>query len=225
MMINVALHSSEFQNDQIKVLDPIAGKGTTLYESLVCGYDAYGVEIYAKSVTEAYRYMTQYLEKERYKHSTGTQTIHGDKGAKAKKYYIDFAKTKQDMKQKKTKHWEMVEGNAMYADTYFKKNSFDIIVGDLPYGVQHGNVGNHKSSSSNTRNPIELISTCVDAWYRVLKPGGVITLAWNKFVLPRQEFANVLTDAGFVVFDKGDYLAFEHRVDQAIKRDIIVAKK
>lgn len=43
MMINVALLSSDFNyNDRIQLLDPIAGKGTTLFEGAVYGFDTYG---------------------------------------------------------------------------------------------------------------------------------------------------------------------------------------
>jgi len=112
----------------------------------------------------------------------------------------------------------------MYADRFFKNNSFNLIVGDLPYGVQHGNVSMQKKSSL-TRNPNELLSVCLNGWYNVLKPDGIIVLAWNNFVLSRDKFVDLLSENGFTVFNDGAYLDFGHRVDQSINRDIIVAKK
>ena len=94
----------------------------------------------------------------------------------------------------------------------------------MPYGVQHGNI-TAQSKSSLTRNPSELVAACASGWLKVLKTGGVLVLAWNSFVLSRKDFAAVLESAGFQVLNEGTYLEFEHRVDQSIRRDIIVAKK
>jgi hypothetical protein len=44
MMLNVA-YSSQKNTENIKLLDPVAGKGTTLYEGLIKGWNVYGVEI------------------------------------------------------------------------------------------------------------------------------------------------------------------------------------
>ena len=53
-MINVALLSSDFYNTKdINLLDPVAGKGTTLFESLIAGYNIYGIEINPNVVHEA----------------------------------------------------------------------------------------------------------------------------------------------------------------------------
>ena len=226
LMLNIALNSSDFDSqDEISLLDPIAGKGTTLYEGLIAGYNVYGIEIGEKVVAESFGFMKKYLEKEKLKHTARKEKLSGaNKSFMSVKHIIDIAKTKQDIKDKKQKHFELISGNSMYADKYFKKNFFNIIVGDLPYGVQHGNVTNEKQTSI-TRNPKELINSCIGGWYNVLKEGGTIVLAWNNFVLPRHELAQILENAGFTVFADDPYLDFVHRVDQSINRDIIVAKK
>lgn len=225
MMINIAILSSDTNSEHIKILDPIAGKGTTLYESLIYGYDAYGIEISDKSVIEAFNYLKKYLQLEKYKHNTFTQKISGpNKSFKAKKYEVNIAKNKEDFKNGKSNHFELINCNSMYADNIYKKNSFDAIVGDLPYGVQHGNVTNQKQSSL-TRNPSELVSTCISSWKNVLKVGGTVVLAWNSFVLPRNKLEEIINNSGLKVLSDDVYLNFEHRVDQSIKRDIIVAIK
>ena len=60
---------------------------------------------------------------------------------------------------------------------------------------------------------------------RVLRPGGALALSWNTFVLPKEEMRRLLSSAGLAVQTGGPYDRFEHRVDQAIKRDIVVAVK
>ncbi len=225
MMINVGVNSTRFVGQRIKMLDPVAGKGTTLYEGLIYGYDVYGIEIGDKVVNEAYAYMRRFLESEKYKHQTHTEKISGEhKSFSAKRFIIDIAKDKDELKNKATKHFEMVAGNSAFADKYYKKNTFHLIVGDMPYGVQHGNITNEKQSSI-TRNPKELLKACLKGWHNVLKSGGALVLGWNNFVFPREVFVSLLESYGFEVKTEPVYLEFEHRVDQSIRRDIIVAIK
>ncbi len=224
-MINLALFSSPFYGEKIKLLDPVAGKATTLFEALSLGYDAYGIELSEKAVHDAFTYLKKYLETEKFKHRCGHETINiKESSAGAKRFFAELAKTKQEMKENSVKHWEMVCGSSQYADSYFKKNSFHLIVGDLPYGVQHGNVSSSRQGSF-TRSPKELVSLCSPSWHKVLKTGGVIALSWNSFVFSRQQFAKLLEDAGFSVFYGDLYESLEHRVDNSIKRDLILAKK
>ena len=47
MMINVALLTSDYNyNHSIKILDPIAGKGTTLYEAVITSYSIHYTKLY-----------------------------------------------------------------------------------------------------------------------------------------------------------------------------------
>ena len=237
MMINVALYSRgtalskpDDKTDRghaapLNLLDPVAGKGTTLYEGLIQGLNVYGIEIGDKIVAEAYHYIKKFLETERYKHKAETHKISGaNKSFQSMKYTFEIAKSKEDAKSNDVRVLEIISGNSANAGQYYKKNFFDMIVGDLPYGVQHGNVTNQKQSSL-TRNPSELLAACLPAWVDVLKPGGAIVLAWNTNVLPRNSLCQIFAERGFTV--KGDpaYLGFGHRVDQSIVRDIIVAVK
>jgi tRNA G10 N-methylase Trm11 len=140
------------------------------------------------------------------------------------RHTFETAKSKEEFKRKNTKTIELIAGNSLYANKYYKKNYFDIIVGDLPYGVQHGNVTNERQTSL-TRNPTELLNACLPSWLEVLKPKGIITLAWNSNVLPRNKMEQLFEEQGLIVKNDGPYLQFEHKVDQSILRDIIVAQK
>lgn len=208
--------------ERLRLLDPIAGKGTTLFEGLVAGYDSYGIEIGEKAANEAFLYLKKYLETEKCKHSGAIERVSGaNKSFTAKRYAVTLAKTKEDYKADNTRHWELVAGDSRYADAYFKKNFFDLLVGDLPYGVQHGNVTDPKQAGL-TRSPKELLTACLPAWRRVLRPGGALVLSWNSFVFSKEEFAALLTEHGFAV-RQGEEYSLAHRVDQAIRRDVIVA--
>ena len=94
----------------------------------------------------------------------------------------------------------------------------------MPYGVKHSNITNEKQNSF-TRSPKELLESSLTAWKNVLNENGVLILSWNTFLLKRKDFEEILKSKGFKVLDNENLINFEHRVDQAINRDLIVAKK
>jgi len=71
----------------------------------------------------------------------------------------------------------------------------------------------------------DLLADAAPAWARLLRRGGACGIAWNTLVARRDAAATILADAGLGPVDTGPYLAFRHRVDQAIVRDILVAVK
>ena len=227
MMINVALLSSDFgYTDSISLLDPVAGKGTTLFEASVYGYSTYGIELEAKSVHDTVIFFKKYLEKERIKHTAIKRQISGT--SKKDAVFMDefqYALTKEEFKSPETsKKMGLVCGNTANTDQYFKKEQFHLLIGDLPYGIVHGNTAGRKSASI-TRNPSELLAECLPQWYKVLKKGGVAVVAWNSFLASRTKLATLFSKYGFEVLETEPYQNFEHMVDKSIKRDIVVVKK
>lgn len=219
MMLNVALLSSDFSYENaITILDPVAGRGTTLFEAAVYGFDAYGIEIMPKSVHETAVFFKKFLENERLKHTAVQRQVSGG----SKKEAVLMKEFKYNTTQ--SRRLGLVEGNTQEASKYFKANTFNLIVGDLPYGVAHGN-NPQKKGKSITRNPSELLQACVADWHKVLMQGGVVVVAWNSFLVSREKLSEVFVKNGFQVLTDSPYDEFEHMVDQSIKRDIVVAKK
>ncbi len=69
MMMNVALYSTKhWDRERLDILDPVSGKGTTLFEGLVMGANVYGAEKSKTSVNEMQNYLLRYLKEGRYKH-------------------------------------------------------------------------------------------------------------------------------------------------------------
>ena len=230
MLLHLAVEASDYGDlppAELWLLDPVMGKGTTLFEGLVRGYNGCGIEVGEQPVREAVQYLKKYLEREKYKHSYKLQRQSGAAGTsgafRAVRHSFTLAPTKERMKED-SRTLELICANSMYADRLFRKNTFHILAGDLPYGVKHGNV-TAENQSAATRNPKQLLETCLPAWHSVLKRGGALALSWNVFVLPRAQVSALLADAGFTVKDGGPWLEFAHRVDQSICRDIIVARK
>lgn len=227
LMINVALLSSDYgYADPIHLLDPVSGKGTTLFEAATYGFDVTGIEMDRKKVHETAVFLKKFLEQDKYKHSVSKRPMYSAQGG-AEAYIQDFeyARDKESFKSEGSrKHLSLIAGNAIHSRRYFKAEKFHLIVGDLPYGIAHGNVS-HKKHKSPTRSPAELMETCLPEFHQILKAGGSLVLAWNTFVWGRDAFAELLAEHGFQLLDASPYDQFSHRVDQSIKRDIIVARK
>jgi len=242
MMLNIACFTYSTNKlplqGELSIFDPLCGKGTTLFEGLLCGHNVYGIEIDSKTVHEAYTFLKKYLETARYKHNTHQERI-GTAAGTAQRYQLTLSRSKNDIineKDKKDKkattlQAEFISGDTRQIGSFYKKNSFHAIVGDLPYGVQHGS----KSHKNEMRNALPLLSEALPGWHRALKQGSVIVLAWNLFLISREEMEYTLIRHGFELPDffvnfvnsvnfvkKHD---FSHRVDQAIERDIIVGRK
>ncbi len=228
MMINVALLTSNFDyNTKIRLLDPVAGKATTLFEGTVYGFDVTGIEINAKLVHETKIFFKKFIEKERFKHKYIKKQIYGK--SKTDAIYVhdfEYSKNKEDFKlAEKRKKFNVINACSTQVDKYFKKNYFNLIVGDLPYGIVHGNSTGKNKFTGITRNPVEMLSLCLPKWYNVLKKGGVLVVAWNSFLVSPKKMKTIFNDNNFDVMSDYPFDNFEHLIDKSIKRDIIVAKK
>ena len=227
MMINVGLVSSDYGlDDSIQLLDPVSGKGTTLFEGAISGFDVTGIEADRKMVHDTTIFFKKFLEQEKYKHTLSKHAMYSSStGSESFIQLFEYARDKQGFKSESSrKHLAIIAGNAIHSRRYFKADKFHLIVGDLPYGIAHGNRAKKKHDSL-TRSPAELMEACLPEFHQILKTGGSLVLAWNKFVWSREDFIELLDTTGFQVLDAQPYDQFTHRVDQSIKRDIVVARK
>lgn len=215
LMLNIAVLAGG-NTDCLHVLDPLCGKGTSLFEALLNGYSVSGVESDSKMLQESYNFLKKYLENARYKH-TSHQERQGMKDYNAQRYQLTLSRDKTD---KNPLTAELIAGDTRDMAQFFRKNTFDAIIGDLPYGVQHGS----KGGKTESRNALPLLKAALPGWHKVLKPGAALVLAWNLFLIDRDEMEDALESGGFEP-DHSQRAAFVHRVDQAIKRDLIVAIK
>jgi len=238
LMLNVAIFCGRFSfTESLSILDPLCGKGTTLFEGLLNGHSVYGVEKDERIVHEAYTFLKKYLETAKIKHSSH-QERQGMKGYTAKRYQIKLSTLANNTETSIIS--EFIAGDTRDVSQFFRKNSLHVIVGDLPYGVQHGskhqenkgikNQGNKNKKSTNvsfveSRNALPLLLEALPSWHKVLKPGGTIVLAWNLFLIQRDEMEQALEGAGFKLVPPIGDESFVHRVDQAIMRDVIVGLK
>jgi 16S rRNA G966 N2-methylase RsmD len=201
------------------ILDPMAGKGTTLFEGMTRGFNVCGIEQSKQFSHEGSVFVKKYLEQKRIKHISKTRTINNNaKKAIGKAVSYEYALNKEDFKSGITKQFELIHGDASLADKYYKAKYFDMIVTDLPYGVQH-----FGKTDKTSRNPQQLLHSCLPSWKKVLKSGGVAIMSFNTNVLKKQILSDMLIEEGFeIIYPK---ISFDHFVDNSIQRDLIIAKK
>ncbi|MGA8255228.1 MAG: SAM-dependent methyltransferase, partial [Nocardioides sp.] len=59
----------------------------------------------------------------------------------------------------------------------------------------------------------------------LMRPGAALGLSWNTHVAARDDALALLAAAGLEPLNDGPWRGFGHRVDQAIHRDVLVARR
>jgi SAM-dependent methyltransferase len=235
LLLNVTLASSAFAGElsspgggRIAVLDPLCGRGTTLNQALMYGFDAYGADIDRRDV-EAYAvFIQRWLKDKRLKHQADFSPVRRDRQVVARRLQAEFAATKDEYKAGVVQRLEVIEADTSRVVEFFRRESADLVVTDLPYGVQHGSHATPRVPPGErglARSPLDLLTVAAPTWAKALRPGGALGISWNTHVARREDAAEALAAAGLEVLDSAPYRAFRHRVDQAITRDILIARK
>ncbi|HEX4831933.1 MAG TPA: SAM-dependent methyltransferase [Trebonia sp.] len=226
LLLNVTLLSSAFAGEmldrRLSVLDPLCGRGTTLNHALMLGYDAAGIDIDARDFEAYATFIKTWLKRKRLKHQVEYDAPVRREGKVAgRRLQVRLAATKEDFKAGDTQRLDVVNADTTRSPEFFQPGTFDLIVADAPYGVQHGS----QAGGGLARGPLGLLAAAAPAWARLLRDGGAVGISWNTHVASRDDAVKTLADAGLQALDDGPYLSFRHRVDQAITRDIVIARK
>lgn len=221
LLLNVTVLASDFPLDgRLSVFDPMCGRGTTLNQALMYGYDAYGVDVDGKDFEAYTGFLKTWLKNKRLKHTAETVPVRRERALVGRRLNVTFGLTKEAFKEGDVQHVGVVNAETTRGREFFKPRSFDVIATDAPYGVQHGSRGGGGGGLS--RSPLDLIRKAVPVWAELLRPGGAIGISWNTYGGTRDELAAILESAGLEVQKFPD---FEHWVDQAIIRDILIARR
>jgi SAM-dependent methyltransferase len=226
LLLNATLMSSGFAADMLtrrfSVLDPLCGRGTTLNQALMYGFDAYGVDIDKRDIETYAAFIQRWLKDKRLKHHAEFGPVRRDRRVVARRLRVSLGATKEEYKAGDVQRLDVVNADAGKVLDFFRPESVDLVVTDVAYGVQHGSKAAGKGLA---RGPLDLLAEAAPGWAKALRPGGALGLSWNTFVAPRQDVSRTLAAAGLEVMDGGPYLDFGHRVDQAILRDVLIARK
>ena len=225
LLLAVTLLSSDVAADlgarRFAVLDPLCGRGTTLNQALVYGWNAAGIERDRRDVDAYAAFVQTWLKRKRLPHRADYAPVRRNRQVVARRLHVTLAPTREAFRAGDTTELTVLNADTTAAGDFFRAASFDLVVADAPYGVQHGSRGDRGLS----RGPLDLLSAAVPRWAALLRPGGAVGISWNTTVARREDAARVLADAGLDVLDGGPYAAFRHRVDQAVIRDVLVARK
>lgn len=206
VLLNLALFAADRPLDaRLRILDPLAGGGTTLFAALALGHDAVGVEQSRKDVETTATFVKEFCREARIPHreeriAKGPRRFTLELGDRADPRLLVLA-----------------EGDTRKVDEVLRTipggARFDLIVADLPYGIQHDG------------GAYELLAEACPAWSRVLTAGGALAVSWDATRLPRPSVVATVAEH-FDVVDHPPYDELAHRVDRVIKRrDVVVALK
>jgi hypothetical protein len=217
LLLNVTLAASVFAKEPrraLSVLDPLCGRGTTLNQALTSGFHATGVEHDAKDFEAYCLFIQRWVKDKRLKHEAVLGKVKG-----FPKLDLAFALDKERYKAGEVLRVNFVNADTLQIARVFQPRSFDLLVTDAPYGVQHGS----RTGEIRSRRPAELLTEAMPVWRAALRPGGALGIAWNTLVLSREPLLQLLEQNGFTVCDSAAFRGFGHRVDSAIQRDLVVA--
>lgn len=223
LVLNLTLLASasagRMLDGDLTVCDPLAGRGTTLNQALMYGYDGIGIEIDGKDV-EAYKLFLQtWLKRKRLKHTAELVPVRRQGRRAARRLEVTLAASKEEHKAGAVRRLTVLQADSTQLDGLLKGNCADVLVADLPYGVVHGS---YDDAGGITRSPLDLLERAVPQWLTLLRKGGALGLSWNVKVARREFAEDILLANGLDVVQHGD---LSHRVDQGIERDVLVARK
>jgi SAM-dependent methyltransferase len=223
LLVNVTVASSgaapRSLTERLRILDPLCGRGTTLNQVLMYGWHGAGIDVDRGDFDTYAAFLPRWLKEKRLKHTATTARLRREGRSLGRRLDVELATSKEAWAAGETITLTSALADTREAAAIFRAGSFDAIVADAPYGVQHGS----RSGEGLSRRPLDLLAEALPGWISLLRPGGAVGLAVNLRTCPRSEALALLTSAGLEVRDSPAYRGFEHRVDQSIQRDIVVA--
>ncbi|MEU5551133.1 MULTISPECIES: TRM11 family methyltransferase [unclassified Micromonospora] len=227
LLLNVTLLASAWADDlltrRFRVLDPLCGRGTTVNQAMMYGFDAAGLDRDSKDFEAYQTFLSTWLKRKRVKHRVlESGAVRRERKVVGKRLRVEVAASKEAQKAGDVQTVDVVSADTTRVGEFFRPETVDVVVADAPYGVQHGS---RTAETGLARDPLALLTAAVPGWARLLRPGGALGISWNTNVARREAAAERLTAAGLDVLDEGPWQALSHRVDQAIVRDVLVARK
>ncbi len=203
LAINLAIAHCRSAKVPKSLLDPMAGRGTTLLWGLRYGLNSQGIELNPEALVHLERHLKGQAKIHRFKHTHQKGVPGGGKKQKeAEDRFIQFQIGEQ--------HLRLFSGDSRNGGTLLAGQRFDLIVSDLPYGIQFG--GGQK------RNPIDLVADCAPAWVERMKGGGAMVLIFNRYQPKRTKLAGIFESLGCMV----QPFSAPHRMGESIVRDLMV---
>ena len=179
--------------DRLRVLDPLCGRGTTLNQALMYGWHAAGVDVDERDFDAYAAFLPRWLKDKRLKHTAGTSRLRRDGRTLGRRLDVELAVDKEAWAAGDTISVSVALADTLETPSIFRAASFDAVVTDAPYGVQHGS----RSGGGLQRSPLDLLAEArARAGSAVLRPGGAVGIAVNLRTSPVADTRAVLAAAG-----------------------------
>lgn len=203
-LCNLARFSSKFADQPwpaLRLVDPLAGGGTTLFTGLMLGATVAGVEQNEQDVQSTVVFLRDFLRDARI-----ACQIKEERFKKlGRRWVCALGKPPQTC--------ILALGDTVHTADLLPGFKPHLIVTDLPYGIQHN-------------GPlIELLTRSLPVWAKLLLPGGALVFSWDATRFPRSEMIELVEQSSsFKVRNVPPYDHLGHRVDRVIKqREVLVA--
>ncbi len=207
MLINIGLQSIQYDDiSKVTLLDPMCGRATTLLWAMRYGMSGKGIEQDNKALAEIRQNVKKWSKVHKQKHQFREGFVGGKAGKQGNGKFIDFTTNESTMR--------IITGDSIEAPKLLNNEKFDLIISDVPYGVQH-------FTTSKTRNPLVVIKECAQGWSNSLKPNGVMVLAFNSYIPKRHELIAALAEHQLEDLE----FSAPHRMSESIVRDVVVLRK
>ena len=220
LLLNAAVYAGGFwerAGEPLELLDPMCGRATSLFVAANMGWNATGADVDSADLKEAERYFKRYLEYHRIKHSVSRSslTLRGGRSAPVCRFEYGGVDARS---------LRLVGLDAALSDQAFPKRAFHVVACDLPYGIRHdAQVSRELRGGGNWLEA--LLAKALPAWREVLRPGGTVAVSFNAQTLPLARVRALMARTGLEPMQDGPWDGFSHWVEQAITRDIAVARK
>lgn len=152
LAINLALRHAI--RDVKTLIDPMAGRGTTLLWALRYGLNARGIEKDPQALDAFHAHVKKQTKLHRLKHQHDAGFI----GKKGHGRFIRYTFGEHSA--------QLIHGDSRDAETLMGRQRFDTLVTDLPYGI---------------RFDVGALQSLTAAWIKRIQPGGTMVLIFNRY--------------------------------------------
>ncbi len=173
----------------VRLLDPLCGRGTSLNRAVAYGMDAVGIDADRRDLEAYHLFFTTWLKDKRIPHKATGATLRRGRDTPVRTFTVTYGPDRKAPDHRV----EVVNDDTARAPDHVKARSVDVIVADLPYGVQHESRGGGGGAGAGvSRSPEALLAGALPAWRGLLRPDGAIGLSWNRRTLPRRRLVELL---------------------------------
>src|SRR4051812_41885951 len=91
-------HGTDWPGQRLRMLDPVCGRGTSLNQGLVYGFDVDGIDIDRAAYDAYHGFLVTWLKDKRYKHQVNTMPLRRDAKIVGRRFEVVFGRDKEEYK-------------------------------------------------------------------------------------------------------------------------------